>query len=165
MKERIIKLVKELSESDLRLLLSFIREEELDFINQLVYTRQELIEECVVFFNNKDSNILRAVAKDLEQFDKRLKNSIIKHRRTSATVATATKIGEVKLTDNQKLVLRKIEQMSAKTEDGRVRIDFIEIKDKSKFFLGGVITTLVEKQVIAVEITDKKKFVKITTTN
>lgn len=164
MKERIIKLIRGLAEKDLRLLLSFVKNEDIDFINQLDYSKEELIEECVGFFDSKDTLLLRRISKDLENFNKALKNKIYKPRKASKSALTVVVSGgeEVRLTDNQKIVLKKIEQLIARSDDKRIRTDSVEIKDKSKFFLGGVLTTLIEKNLIQVTLDKKTKFITLT---
>lgn len=163
MKLLIQKAVKGLQDQHLMQLLAFIEEEELDFIQEMKYSNAELLEKVEKFFKDKDDATLKTISKDLSAANPKLHPLVFakKEPAVSSSPRHNSKSGNV-LTPNQTLVINKIRKLIDKNQNGKVRTDSIVIKDKSKFFLGGVLTTLVEKKLIVVEVEDKKKYVKLT---
>lgn len=164
MKLTIAKTIKGLSQENLIQLVSFIDDEDIDFVTEMNYSVEELLEKAETFFSKKDDSTLKIVSKDLQQANEKLHALIFTKKDTSSSDnkrSSNTSKTTDSLTPNQTLVINKIRKMIEKSATGKIRTDSIEIKDKSKFFLGGVLTTLVEKKLIFIEIEDKKKYVKL----
>lgn len=157
MKQKLIKLIGTLEMNELVSLLSFVQNEDIEFVESAGYTQEEAVTICRKFFENKKPETMRIISKEFSDAHPDLHKKLFISRRTS-TASVDSKAGKISLTDNQRLLLNQIKSMVNRSNDGKVRTDFIKVKDKSKFFVGGVITTLIEKNIIKVELIEGKKF-------
>lgn len=157
MKQKLIKLIGTLEMNELVSLLSFVQNEDMEFVESAGYTQEEAVTICRKFFENKKPETMRIISKEFSDAHPDLHKKLFISRRTSTTNVDS-KAGKISLTDNQRLLLNQIKSMVNRNNDGKVRTDFIKVKDKSKFFVGGVITTLIEKNIIKVESIEGKKF-------
>lgn len=157
MKQKLIKLIGTLEMNELVSLLSFVQNEDIEFVESAGYTQEEAVTICRRFFENKKPETMRIISKEFSDAHPDLHKKLFISRRTSTTNVDS-KAGKISLTDNQRLLLNQIKSMVNRNNDGKVRTDFIKVKDKSKFFVGGVITTLIEKNIIKVELIEGKKF-------
>lgn len=164
MKSQIKKALDTLDEKNLLKLLSFIEDEDIDFLREKDYTKVELLESSYNFFEGKNDQTLKVISQDLHKFEEALHDKIFSKRDIKNSQTQKEKLAKKSgdsLTPNQTMVLNRIKKLLEKSPTGLVRTDNIDIRNKSKFFIGGVLTTLVERKIVLIEIIDKKKYAKI----
>ena len=160
MKTQIQKSIKSLGKDYLMQLLSFIEEEDLDFIQEMEYSQEELIKKTSKFFDNKDDSLIKKISKDLFKSNSKLFGQIFTKKDIQAKPPKPKSANNnSQLTENQQMVLNKINRLIQSSETGKIRTDSLTFKDKSKFFVGGVLTTLVERSLIRIEVENKRKFI------
>lgn len=164
MKTKILKVVSTLDIDQIIGLTSFIEDDDMSGIKDTDYDLEDLRGKVGKFFDSKTDQVLKTILKDLKAHDVMLHDLFVDNKPKVArptVVRPKTEAGET-LTPNQKLVMSKINRLVKASSTGKTRTDSVVIKDKSKFFVGGVLTTLVEKGVITIAIEDKKKFISLT---
>lgn len=166
MRTKILKSIESLDINMIVSLTSFIEDDDMSFILETNYDLDELRSRVSNFFGNKEDKDLKKILKDLKKFDEPTRESLNKtevKKEKVVQVRIKSDNGE-SMTSNQKLVMSKIIRMVKASANNRIRTDSVIIKDKSKFFVGGVLTTLIEKGLIVVTLEEKKKFISITET-
>lgn len=166
MRTKILKSIESLDINMIVSLTSFIEDDDMSFILETNYDLDDLRSRVSNFFGNKEDKDLKKILKDLKKFDEATRESLNKtevKKEKVVQVRIKSDNGE-SMTSNQKLVMSKIIRMVKASANGRIRTDSVIIKDKSKFFVGGVLTTLIEKGLIVVTLEEKKKFISITET-
>lgn len=161
MKSSLKKALDSLKEENLTQLFSFIEEEDLEFINEKGYTKEEMLQRAYDFFEGKNDQTVKLISQDLHKFNVTLHDMLFAKKEVVSQTnrRSGNQSKQNSLTPNQTLVMNRINKIFEKNNIDKVRTDNIDIRGKSKFFLGGVLTTLVERKLVAIEIIDKKKYV------